>query len=239
MLLLSKHILDEDGAAGLPAGTAVVVFNTESIWHYFKDQRYRDYVRSCTHVAIDGVGLAKTLRMLGSEVTRFHGPELLKALIAGRQRWTLVLAGGAAHNRLLVDRGIVDRFVELPFTDDPDALRDAVVCGLASEALPDRPVVLLISLGLPKQEVLAARLHADGSLLSPSREPVTVVPVGAAVDFLTGHRRRAGAIWRRLGLEWLPRMIREPRMIPRVWRSICGVALLLREELNRTNRARR
>lgn len=225
--------MDEYGAARLPAGAAVVVFNTESIWHYFNDPRYRDYVRSCTHVAIDGIGLAGTLRWLGSRVARFHGPELLTTLIAEKQRWTLVLVGGASHNAVLVNCGVIDRFVELPFTDDVGALRDAVVCGLAQEALPDRPVVLLISLGLPKQEVLAARLHVDDELLYPNQAPVTVVPVGAAVDFLTGHRRRAGVAWRRLGLEWLPRLIREPRMIPRVWRSLCGVALLLRAELRR------
>lgn len=231
LLLLSKHILDDYGIARLPPGARVVVFNTESIWHYFKDGRYRDYVRSCTHVAIDGIGLAKAIGLLGDAVPRFHGPELLSAIVASKHRWTLVLAGGSPKNATLVNQGIVDRFIALPFTDDVSVLRDTILNELSSGPPPDRPVALLLSLGLPKQEMLAGDLHACFGGRFPGWPALTVVPVGAAVDFLTGHRRRAGATWRRMGLEWLPRMIREPRMIPRVARSLLAIVLLFRSEL--------
>jgi N-acetylglucosaminyldiphosphoundecaprenol N-acetyl-beta-D-mannosaminyltransferase len=38
---------------------------------------------------------------------------------------------------------------------------------------------------------------------------------GAAADFLAGSARRAPPIMRRMGMEWLYRLLREPR---RLWR---------------------
>jgi N-acetylglucosaminyldiphosphoundecaprenol N-acetyl-beta-D-mannosaminyltransferase len=42
-------------------------------------------------------------------------------------------------------------------------------------------------------------------------------PIGAAFDFYAGRIRRAGPTLQRLGLEWLPRLLQEPR---RLWRRM-------------------
>lgn len=66
-----------------------------------------------------------------------------------------------------------------------------------------------LALGAPKQERLAAR----GRGLAPG---VGFASVGAGLDFLGGHQRRAPAWVRRLALEWLWRALSSPsRMIPR------------------------
>src|SRR4030065_1700267 len=41
--------------------------------------------------------------------------------------------------------------------------------------------------------------------------------VGAVFDFYTGRVKRSHPLFRRLGIEWLPRLIREPR---RLWSSM-------------------
>jgi len=42
-----------------------------------------------------------------------------------------------------------------------------------------------------------------------------ICPVGAVFDFYAGTVRRSGEFWIRMGLEWLPRLLREPK---RLWR---------------------
>jgi N-acetylglucosaminyldiphosphoundecaprenol N-acetyl-beta-D-mannosaminyltransferase len=42
-----------------------------------------------------------------------------------------------------------------------------------------------------------------------------VAAIGAVFDFYVGRIQRSPAIFQRLGLEWLPRLIQEPR---RLWR---------------------
>ena len=46
------------------------------------------------------------------------------------------------------------------------------------------------------------------------RAPV-ICAIGAAFDFYAGTVKRPGKFWIRMGLEWLPRLLREPR---RLWR---------------------
>ena len=43
-----------------------------------------------------------------------------------------------------------------------------------------------------------------------------ICPVGAVFDFYAGTVQRSGEFWIRMGLEWLPRLLREPK---RLWKS--------------------
>lgn len=70
--------------------------------------------------------------------------------------------------------------------------------------------VLWVGLTAPKQEKWLFR-HRD-------RLGVAFAgPIGAAFDFYIGRIRRAGPAWQNLGLEWLPRLVQEPR---RLWRRM-------------------
>ena len=64
------------------------------------------------------------------------------------------------------------------------------------------PALLLLGLGAPRQE-LWMRLH---------RETVNalMIGVGGLLDVYAGDLRRAPEPWRRLGLEWLYRLIQQP-----------------------------
>ena len=67
--------------------------------------------------------------------------------------------------------------------------------------------ILFVGLGCPKQE----RWMAD----NVDQLPVVMLGVGAAFDFLAGSKAQAPAIMQSLGLEWLFRLVTEPR---RLWR---------------------
>jgi N-acetylglucosaminyldiphosphoundecaprenol N-acetyl-beta-D-mannosaminyltransferase len=66
--------------------------------------------------------------------------------------------------------------------------------------------ILFVGLGTPKQERWMAG-HKD--------LPMVMLGVGAAFDFLSGRKRQAPPALQRLGLEWLYRLVHEPR---RLWR---------------------
>ena len=42
-----------------------------------------------------------------------------------------------------------------------------------------------------------------------------ITSIGAVFDFYAGTVKRSGAIWIKLGLEWLPRLLRDPK---RLWK---------------------
>jgi N-acetylglucosaminyldiphosphoundecaprenol N-acetyl-beta-D-mannosaminyltransferase len=68
--------------------------------------------------------------------------------------------------------------------------------------------VLWVGLTAPKQERWIHR-HRDRLAVNFAG------PIGAAFDFYVGNIKRAGPVWQDLGLEWLPRLLQEPR---RLWR---------------------
>lgn len=69
--------------------------------------------------------------------------------------------------------------------------------------------IILFCVGSPQQEMLAHMVYRDG------RSVGFGLPVGAALEFLSGKKSRSPRFLRFLGLEWLFRLIQEPR---RLWR---------------------
>lgn len=69
-----------------------------------------------------------------------------------------------------------------------------------------QPELIVLGMGMPKQEELAARIAASGA-------PCLLVCGGAIVDFLGGKVGRAPQWIRRLGCEWLFRLMLEPRRL--------------------------
>ena len=65
--------------------------------------------------------------------------------------------------------------------------------------------VLLACVSFPKQELFAHALRAAG------RKTGVALCVGASVDFLTGRQQRAPRIFQQLSLEWLHRLVSQPR----------------------------
>ncbi|MDR0861446.1 MAG: WecB/TagA/CpsF family glycosyltransferase [Oscillospiraceae bacterium] len=86
------------------------------------------------------------------------------------------------------------------FTDD-----DEVV----AEINAAKPDLLLVCLGAPKQELWVAR---NASRLNAG----LALCLGGALDVWAGVVPRAPKAFRRLGLEWLYRLLREPRRIGRM-----------------------
>jgi N-acetylglucosaminyldiphosphoundecaprenol N-acetyl-beta-D-mannosaminyltransferase len=232
-LIKSKTILDELAVSYLEAGNSVVIFNTESIYHFYHNIEYKNYVDQCTHIAIDGIGVKIILQLFGCKISRFHGPDFLNCLLNQKDHISLVTAGGSTKNNQLVQEGLLEKYIELPYTNNLDEIM--MVLSQAILASPFRHpenIGLLISLGLPKQELIASKFIAH-RIKEPSRvfDNITIIPIGAAIDFLTGAKKRSSKIWQLTGTEWLPRLIREPRMFPRIIKSILGIILIIKNEV--------
>lgn len=96
------------------------------------------------------------------------------------------------------------------------------------EAINDaNPDLLWIGMTAPKQEKW---VYANWDRLNIHCHVGTV---GAVFDFFAGTYKRAPMIWQRLGLEWLYRLLKEPR---RMWRryiigNVCFLVLVLREKV--------
>jgi N-acetylglucosaminyldiphosphoundecaprenol N-acetyl-beta-D-mannosaminyltransferase len=163
----------------------------------------------------DGMGVVWMLKLLGnSGVGRVYGPDLLRAVCkeSRRRGWSHYFYGGApgvadalVNHLAVIYPGLRIAGTYSPPFRDLTATEDADVTAAISGSGAD---IVWIGIGSPKQERWMAA-HV-GRVASP-----VLIGVGAAFDFLTGRKRQAPLWVQRSGLEWLFRLVREPR---RLWR---------------------
>ena len=147
------------------------------------------------------VPLARAARAAGAGVALVGGTE------AGLDRSAARLAAQVPGLRIVAR-------IAPPMGFDPSGAQGAeVIAALGASGAG----LCLLALGAPKQEIFAARARATLPHLG-------LAGIGAGLDFLSGAQRRAPLWMRRLALEWLWRMLSQPRrLIPRYTR--CALIL--------------
>ncbi len=190
----------------------VVTPNTEIILAAGRDEALRRAIRGAALSLPDSVGVQIACRILGTPITeRIPGIDFALALLPrmaekGRSVFLLGAREGVAVRAADALRarfpGLVIAGAENGFFDGRD--EDALI-GRINAVSPD---LLMVCLGSPKQELwmqrCAARLRVG-----------LMAGLGGALDVLSGDVPRAPARWRRDGLEWLYRLLREPKRLKR------------------------
>jgi N-acetylglucosaminyldiphosphoundecaprenol N-acetyl-beta-D-mannosaminyltransferase len=206
------------------AQSRAVVFNTEAAHEFLTEPDYRRDAMPASDVYCDGVGLqVYVLLRFGRLVRRRHGPDVFHDYLVAREGARVLFLGGsrAAHEALR--RRFPGFFLRNSVTCDDSTLLDSEMERKARDIVRAGYDDVPIFLGLRRQERMQHCLHAAGFRGS-------TIGLGAAVDFLSGLKPRAGRLWQMLGLEWMPRLFRERRMWPRVARSASLFLLVARRE---------
>ena len=211
--LTAEEALDAiERLAGSDAPVFVAHANAYTLNSAAGDASYGDVLRRADLVLNDGKGVMLAARLLGDRFPsdlngNFFTPLLLRR--AAELQWPVYFLGAkpgvaaAAAGRLtesipgLRVSGVHDGYFA------PTEL-DGVVAGIRDSGAQ----LLLVALGNPAQERwLDEHLGPTGARVG--------VGVGAFFDFQTGTIPRAPAWMNRLGLEWVHRLVLEPR---RMWR---------------------
>ncbi len=206
-------------------GAYVCTPNPEMVWATRKNRDLQKAIARADAVLPDGVGIVWASRQLRTPLPeRVAGFDFLLALLE-RMEGSVFLLGGrpgvgerAAENlRKRFPRVTVSGFRDGYFEDDASIVES--VC----QAEPD---LLLVCLGSPKQELWMAKWA--GAL------PVGLMAgLGGCLDILAGRTKRAPESWIRWKLEWLYRLLQEPRRIKRQLRLPLFVAAVLAERIKR------
>lgn len=206
-----------DAMARGPYGYVV----TPNVDHVIKlmDGRVDEQVyRGADLMICDSRILAHLARLRGKRLSVLPGSDLTAALFEADTDLTFGVFGPdrAAFNDLAARYpGRRLSFIEAPMlTPGTPAWNGAVRS--AAEAEWD---VLLACVSFPKQELFAHALKATG------RTHGVTLCVGASVDFLTGRQQRAPRLFQQLSLEWLHRLLSQPRRMFRRY-VIEGPAIL-------------
>lgn len=180
----------------------------------------------------DGVGVDVAAKLLyGAPFPdNLNGTDFVPAFLQASARpLTVGLLGATRLNAEAASVKLAALAVQHTFVVIHDGYFSAALeQGIVDRIAKLRPDVLLVAMGVPRQELWIAR-HID------QRHCTLPIAVGALLDFLSGTVPRAPLWMRQLRLEWLFRLVVEPG---RLWRRyVVGNPLFLlrvvRQKLSR------
>jgi len=194
----------------------VVTPNGQHITLLAKDPYLRQVYSEAAFVLPDGISLLLAARLLGQNIPqRIAGVDMFQALCrqAARQGLRVFLLGGrpgsaekaAAHLQARYRGLMVSGTCCPPLGFEQDQCQQDDV---EARILAARPHLLFVAFGAPKQEYW---IYEHARQLGV---PVTI-GIGGSFEMVGEVIKRAPSWLQRIGLEWLYRLLREPR---RLWR---------------------
>lgn len=173
-----------------------------------RDRGYLDVLRGAHLLYADGSGMRLAARLAGQRLRdNVNGTDLFPLLCRD------AAAAGMGIALLGARPGVAERCAENMRRRFPGLrvvwthhgyLKDEEVPALIASLNASGAGLLFVAMGVPAQELWIAR-HA-GALQAP-----VLLAVGALFDFYSGEVSRAPVFMRKLGLEWMYRLLLEPR----------------------------
>jgi N-acetylglucosaminyldiphosphoundecaprenol N-acetyl-beta-D-mannosaminyltransferase len=211
----------------------VGVVNAAKLVAMRRDPRLRAAVTGCDLVVADGQAVVWAGRLLRARLPeRVAGIDLFTRLLDAAERagHSVYLLGAKPHVVQELTRRLALSHPALKIAGARDGYFSDAEQEQVADAVRDSGADLLfLGMTSPKKEVFTA---AHGA-----RTGVRVVHgVGGSFDVLAGVTRRAPRLWQRLGLEWLYRLLQEPRRLGRRYltTNAAFVMMTARELVRRT-----
>ncbi len=188
-------------------------------WHH---EGYKQVLLEADRVLPDGIGIHIGCRMLGTALREnVNGTDLFPLLCeaASQTGLSIYLLGARPGIAEATANNMVQRFPELRIAGACDGyFSPEEEPGVVAAINASGAAILLVAFGVPRQEMWIAGWRSD-------LRPPICLGVGGLFDFYSGRIARAPVWMREIGLEWVWRLLQEPK---RMWRRyIIGNPLFL------------
>ncbi|MBS0419107.1 MAG: WecB/TagA/CpsF family glycosyltransferase [Proteobacteria bacterium] len=216
------HVIDDFGLTEFAAVAAtygqdrfgyVVTPNVDHLIRYYEDAVFRAHYRAAEFILMDSRFAARLVYLLkgvrlpvctGSDLTA----HLLAQVIQPNDR-IVMIGGDESQARQIAGRyglhNLKHHNPPMGFIHDPAAVEACL--DFIEQSGPFR--FCFLAVGSPQQEVIAQALKARGIARG------LALCIGASLNFITGHERRAPRWMQKLALEWLYRLLQNPRRLAR------------------------
>ncbi|MFN2450223.1 MAG: WecB/TagA/CpsF family glycosyltransferase [Candidatus Baltobacteraceae bacterium] len=196
------------GFAKAQRGAQIVTLGTEMVVYAQRDVRYRELINASALSLCDTAGLLAVARARGAPLReRVTGVDLIEhfCATAARDGVSVYLLGGSPGIAQQAASQLQRRYPGLLVAGARDGyFPESASAQVAAEVRASGAHVLFAGLGFPKQEFWLAQWL-------PQTHCGAGIGVGGSFDVISGKLERAPQLWRRMHLEWLYRLLREPK----------------------------
>lgn len=189
----------------------VVTLNPEILLTARKNPKYRKIINSFKLKIVDGFGIKLVSWLKKQQIgDRISGADLSKILLEKAEELNLKIGIIFNKNGLSSEKEIGKifkkskqiNFLGIDRKDEKPDLRKI-----------EDSHLILVALGHPEQEKFINK-H-----ISQLPQTKLAIGIGGTLDFWTGKKKRAPKILRKIGLEWLWRLIIQPNRIKRIFKA--------------------
>jgi exopolysaccharide biosynthesis WecB/TagA/CpsF family protein len=172
-------------------------------------EAYREAVRSCDLCVNDSRILGRLGRLSGKQLGLVPGSDLVRGLLSQEQigASSIALIGGAPREMEWLVGALPDcRVVQF---EPPMGVRDSAEAQLAIAEFVEAEACdwVFLAIGAPQSEIVAKKIAQRGKARG------VALCIGASIEFLSGAQTRAPQWMQKSGLEWLYRLMSDPKRL--------------------------
>lgn len=212
--LLGYHILKKPLASLDLNGIKIInTINPHSYSIAEKDTAFKNALMASDVLLPDGIGIVWAEKMLNkNRIHKIAGYDLFEFLMkrANAHKQSVFFLGASQEtlDKIKTKSAIEYPHVKVysfspPYKAGFSTAESDEMCAKVNTVQPD---VLFVGMTAPKQEKWVQH-HKDRI------DAKLICSIGAVFDFYAGNVKRASAFWIKLGLEWLPRFLKEPKRL--------------------------
>ena len=178
-----------------------------------KDKNFKKVLESSDVLLPDGIGIVWASKVInGKKIYKIAGFDLFLYVMKylNSQGGSCFFMGSSDTTLQLIKARAGEEFPNIkvntyspPYKPAFSNEDNAAMIEKINEVKPD---VLFVGMTAPKQETWVHE-HSD------QIQAKTICSIGAVFDFYAGTVKRSGDFWIKMGLEWLPRFLKEPKRL--------------------------
>lgn len=189
----------------------IITINPEMIMNAQKNKDFFEILNGSDLNIIDGVGVSLALRLKNISKKPVRGVDFSRALVrlASENGYRIGFLGAkeevvtkACENFKKEYKNLDVCYLHNGYFKSLDEIKDDIV--------KSEPQILLVAMGSPKQEEIIVELKK-------SLQGCVMIGVGGSFDVFSGLVEESPEIYRKLGLEWLYRTIKQPERFKRIF----------------------
>lgn len=192
----------------------IVTVNPEIVQSAKRNNELGEIINDAEIVTPDGIGIKIALKLKGIEQEQITGIDLTKEMlkICASEKIKVAIAGAKRDNLELAIKNIEDTYEGIQivyahdgyFTDFEPIIREIINSGAK---------FFICAMGSPKQEFFISELKKQA-------RGIVMIGAGGTIDVLSGKVSLAPPIFRKTGLEWLYRTIKQPKRFKRIFPAL-------------------
>lgn len=195
--------------------TFIITANPETYMLSEKDKEMHNILNNKDNLVVpDGIAIVKTANYLGYDIReRITGVEIAEHLLklANKNKYKVYLFGATEEVIELLENKIKKDYPNIKLVGSSNGYikdKDSVMEYIKTT----NPDIIMLAMGIPLQEKLInkhIKYFKKGIFIG----------VGGSFDVLSGSKKRAPKIFIKLNLEWLYRIVSEPKRLKRFYNS--------------------